>query len=70
MNEQIIETAGSIFEEKEMVVDKAEEFIKQLELLGLDKRTFRFKGELTSRETISYKKSLNELIDAVNNLNS
>lgn len=36
MNEQIIKTTGSFFEEKEMVVDKAEEFIKQLELLEYD----------------------------------
>lgn len=70
MNEQIIESTGSICEEKEKVVDKAEEFIKQLELLGYDQQTFRFEGELTSTETLSYKKRLNELIDAVSSLSS
>lgn len=70
MNEQIIEKSGSIFEEKKRVVDKAEEFIQQLEILGYDKRTFRFKGELTSKEILSYKKRLKELIEAVNNLDS
>lgn len=70
MNEQMMEKTGSVFEEKQVVVEKAEKFINQLEVLGYDKRTFRFKGELTSRETLSYKKRLKELIDAVNNLNS
>ena len=70
MKEQIIDNTGSIYKEKQKVVDKAEEFIKQLEELGYNKNTFRFKGELTSRETLSYKKSLNELMDAVDNLNS
>lgn len=70
MNQQMIEETGSTFKEKQMVVDKAEKFITQLEVLGYDKKTFRFKGELTSRETLTYKKRLIELIDAVNNLNS
>lgn len=70
MNQQMIEETGSTFKEKQMVVDKAEKFITQLEVLGYDKKTFRFKGELTSRETLTYKKRLKELIDAVNNLNS
>lgn len=70
MNGQIEERETNVFGEKSMleIADKAESFIKQLQVLGYDKKTFRFERELTSQEILTYKKRLSELIDAVDTL--
>lgn len=70
MNGQIEERETNVFGEKSMleIADKAESFIKQLQVLGYDKKTFRFGRELTLQEILTYKKRLSELIDAVDTL--
>lgn len=65
MNGQKIEKADVQWKENQEIVEKAVKFIKQLKVLGYDKQTFRFEGELTPRETLLYKKRLSELIDVV-----
>lgn len=65
MNGQIREIPDIELKENQEIVEKAVKFIKQLKMLGYDKETFRFKGELTARETLLYKKRLSQLIDAV-----
>lgn len=68
MNNSVTEECAELQEQKDDVFEDAVAFVKQLEVLGFDKKTLRFEGELSNKEILVYKNRLIELINSVDKL--
>lgn len=65
---QSLENSVEHKEKMGQIAENAIAFVKQLEVMGFDKKTLRFEGELNSKETLSYKKRFKELLHSVDKL--